>query len=303
MATVEDGDAGGQGERFVLVVGDEDEGGADLPVDALQFGLQLLTQVLVQRRKRFVEQQQVRLEDQRTGDGDALLLATGKLARTLAAMLAEADHVEHVAHLAVALFGLHPANLQREGDVVLDAHVREQRVALEDHAEVALFRRDAGDILPVGFQPTVGVVLETGEDHQEGGLAGAGWTEQREEFALLDIDGDGIQSTEASVVLANADGTKLGLSLHCAYLVFFLVFGMENRVSRLVRKPAFSAVLSNLLWLQSLFFDVIVKFYSPIKAFRLPLRNCSDMRSSAIIHALNARTSGRSVFAASVTKW
>ncbi|MCY1466321.1 hypothetical protein D9M71_846060 [compost metagenome] len=40
---------------------------------------------------------------------------------------------------------------------------------------------------------------------------------------MLDIDGDGIQGTEASVILANADGTKLGLSLHCAYLVFVLV--------------------------------------------------------------------------------
>ncbi len=46
-----------------------------------------------------------------------------------------------------------------------------RRIALEDHAERAILRAAAGDVVPVAQQSPRGRRLETGEYHQEGGLS------------------------------------------------------------------------------------------------------------------------------------
>ena len=58
LALVEDGDAVGERQRLLLVVGDEDGGDADLALDLLQLDLHLLAQALVERAQRLVEQQE-----------------------------------------------------------------------------------------------------------------------------------------------------------------------------------------------------------------------------------------------------
>ena len=59
-ALVEHGDAVAHAERLVLVVGDEDEGDADLALDRLQLDLHLLAQLEVERAQRLVQQQHAR---------------------------------------------------------------------------------------------------------------------------------------------------------------------------------------------------------------------------------------------------
>ena len=58
------GDAVGQGERLLLVVGDEDEGDADAALDLAQLDLHLLAQLLVERPQRLVQQQHLGPADQ-----------------------------------------------------------------------------------------------------------------------------------------------------------------------------------------------------------------------------------------------
>ena len=69
----------GHHERLLLVVGDDDEGDADLVLQALQLHLHGAAQLLVERAERLVEQQQTRPLDQRARQRDALLLAAGEL--------------------------------------------------------------------------------------------------------------------------------------------------------------------------------------------------------------------------------
>ena len=67
-------DPGGKGHGFLLVVGDYDEGDADLLLNVHELELGFLPQLLVQRGKRLVEQQQFGALDQGAGQGDALAL-------------------------------------------------------------------------------------------------------------------------------------------------------------------------------------------------------------------------------------
>ena len=60
----------------------------------------------------------------------------------------------------------------------------------------ALLGRPVGDVDAVAEQPAVGRLHEAGEDHQEGGLAGAGRTEQGQELAAADVERQIVQRAE-----------------------------------------------------------------------------------------------------------
>ena len=77
---VEHRDPVGHRERFLLVVGHEDERDPDLALDALELDLHLLAQLEVQRAERLVEQQHLGPVHQGAGQGDPLALAAGQLA-------------------------------------------------------------------------------------------------------------------------------------------------------------------------------------------------------------------------------
>ena len=74
-AAVHHRDAVGHGQRLVLVVRDEDRGGAELAQQAPQLDLHRLAQLAVEGRERLVEQQQLGPDRERARHRDALLLA------------------------------------------------------------------------------------------------------------------------------------------------------------------------------------------------------------------------------------
>ena len=71
-AVVEHGQPVAQGQRLVLVVGDDDEGDADFALDRLQLELHLFAQFEIQRAERLVEQQHPRPPDERPRQRHAL---------------------------------------------------------------------------------------------------------------------------------------------------------------------------------------------------------------------------------------
>ena len=77
---VHDDDAVGDRQRLLLVVGDVDDGEAELLLDLADLLADMAAELGVEIGERLVEEQHLRLEHQRAGDGDALLLAAGELA-------------------------------------------------------------------------------------------------------------------------------------------------------------------------------------------------------------------------------
>src|SRR5690606_7509898 len=68
-------------EGFVLIVRDEDRRDVDRTLNVTDRAAQLVANFRVERAERLVEQEHPRLVRERTGDGDALLLAARKLRR------------------------------------------------------------------------------------------------------------------------------------------------------------------------------------------------------------------------------
>ena len=75
---------------------------------------------------------------------------------------------------------------QAELDVLRDILVRKQRVALKDHAEIAVARLEIVHHAPVDADFARGRILEAGNHAQGGRLAAAGRSDEHDELAVLD---------------------------------------------------------------------------------------------------------------------
>src|SRR5882757_9522473 len=162
LAGIHHRDPVGHRQRFFLVMGDEHHGHAEFALQLLQLELHRLPQLLVERAKRLVAQQHARFDDDGAGQGNALLLASRKLAGT-AVLVADQFHLrQRVGDLARDRGAIHATHAQAESDVFTDRAVREQRVILEHHAHVALVRRHMGDIGAADLDDAFGRRLEAG---------------------------------------------------------------------------------------------------------------------------------------------
>ena len=196
VACVHHRDGVGHGHGLLLVVGDVDEGQADVVLDPLELDLHLPAQLEVEGAERLVEQQDVGPVDEGPGQGDALLHATGELVGLLAARVVQLDELEGLLRLALGL--LVAATAQAELHVVLDAHVREERVGLEHGVDVALVGTGTGDVGVADVDAAAGRRLET-RDHPQGRrLAAARRAEQGEERALRDGQVEGVDRREVA---------------------------------------------------------------------------------------------------------
>ena len=109
------------------------------------------------------------------------------------------------------------AHPQSVSDVLRDRHVREQRIVLEDGADVAAVGRQVRDVdAAEPHVPAVGL-LESGDHPQHGGLARPGRTEHREELAVGDVEVDAVDGRDASEQLRQCaefdPGCCVGISL------------------------------------------------------------------------------------------
>ena len=140
-AIAQDHDLVGHRHRFDLVMRDVDRSGAQSLVKLLDLGAHLHAQLGVEIGQRLIEQEDLRIADNRAAHRDALALTAGQLSGIAIEIR---DETENVAGLLNALLDLGLRALgehQRERHVVADGHVRIERVVLEHHRDVALFRR------------------------------------------------------------------------------------------------------------------------------------------------------------------
>ncbi len=84
-------------------------------------------------------------------------------------------------------------HLQRERDVFEYVQMREQRVILEHHADVALVNKRVGAIDRIDEELACGRLDETADDLEQGRLTRAGWAKQREQFTATYFQIDGME--------------------------------------------------------------------------------------------------------------
>ena len=173
--------AHGSGERCgVLVVVRDDQ---RRQVERLQQLLQLepdrVLRMRVERSQRLVEQQHTRVARERPRQRHPLPLAAGELARPRVGEVRDAEALEQ----------LGDALLAAEGDVALDAQVREERVLLEDEPDAPVLGRAAGRRIEPDLvidRDPAGRPRQPGDRPQHGALPGAGGPDERDR--ALDVE-------------------------------------------------------------------------------------------------------------------
>src|SRR5262249_4514136 len=86
--------------------------------------------------------------------------------------------------------------LEREGDVFVDGQMRVERIALENHCNSPLARRELVDDLSADQDVAGSRRLETRDHPEEGGFPGAGGPQNDQEFSLVRYKVDVVDRSE-----------------------------------------------------------------------------------------------------------
>ena len=184
-------------------------------LDRLQFQLHTLPQFHVERAQRLVQQEYGGTVDQGSGQGHSLLLSTRKL---VGGALTEAAHTDDLEHVVDPFRDLALGNLlelETVCHVVEHRHMGEQLVVLEDHVGCPLVGLDQRHVLASQVYRALVGGLETGQHPQGCGLTAPTRAEQREELALLDLEGHIVHGQNPAEPLGHpvkADSRMFGVS-------------------------------------------------------------------------------------------
>ena len=189
--------------------------------DAIEFVLDVSLGVAVERRGRFVEQQDRRAFENGAGDGDALLLAAGQFQAALADLgfIALRRTTDETVDLRLTRgfldFGVArvPAAV---ADVVADGVVEQHRV-LRHHADRGAQRvlRDIADILAVDQDAAAGDIVEAEQQPRDRRLAGAGRADDGDGMPGRDFEAQAFEDRprrfigERNIVEADGAGAHL----------------------------------------------------------------------------------------------
>jgi len=159
----------------------------------------------------------------RAADRDALALPArqrlGLAIEQLADLEDAGSALDPVADLALVQVG----ELERERHVVVDRHVRVQRVALEHHRDAALGRRQVVGALAIDHDVTGGDGLQPGDQAQQGRLAAARRADEHDELAFGDGQADAtddVDRVERFADVAQDHGGHVRRSDHSRSLQF-----------------------------------------------------------------------------------
>ena len=226
IAIAHDDDTIAQGHGFGLVVGNINEGGVDTLTELDDLSTHLVTQLGVEVGERLVHQHDLRVTDDGTTDGDTLSLTTGQSLGLTLEVLGDVEDLSGFTDLLVNDILRLLAKLQREGHVVVHGHVGVQSVVLEDHGDIAVFRRDVVHELAVNDQLTAADLFKAGDHTKGGGLAAAGRSDQNDEFLIGDIQVEFLNSDNAFIRDLEID--FLLLRFVCFLFLFLLLAAYEG---------------------------------------------------------------------------
>ena len=170
--------------RLDLIVRHVEGGRADPALELLQLVAGGGAALGIEVRQRLIEQKDVRLAHQGAGQRYPLPLTAGELARLAVEQMVDAEDRRGPLHLPLLRRPVILLRFEREGDVVGDGHMRVERVALEDHRDLAGAGGKPGHDPAADQDIAAGRRFEPADHPQQRRLAAPRGTEQDEELAI-----------------------------------------------------------------------------------------------------------------------
>jgi len=171
MASAHNGDPGAHRHRLELVVSDVHGRDAELTLEARDLGPHLRAQLRVEVGERFVHQEHLRFPDDRAPHRHPLSLTARERPRLAPQQLVQLEQLRDMLNARSDISLRDSACPKGKRQVVEDAHVRVERVVLEDHRHVPLARVERVDDLVADADLPFADFLESGGHPQRRGLA------------------------------------------------------------------------------------------------------------------------------------
>ena len=232
-AVAHDDDTVAQRHSLDLVVGNVDEGGVDLLAQLDDLRAHLVAELGVEVGERLVHQEDLRVPDDCTADGDTLALAAGQRLRLAVEVLGDVEDLGGLTNLAVDLRLRGLLQLQREGHVIINGHVGIQSVVLEDHGDIAVLRSNIVHKLAVDIQFALGDLFQTCNHAQRRRLTAAGRADENDEFLVRDVEVEFLHGDNALVGDLKVDLLLLGRLFALLLFLALLFFATDERVDLL----------------------------------------------------------------------
>ena len=173
LSVAQDGDAMSHRHRLDLIVRHIDAGRRELLLQFRDLGARLHAQFCVEIRERLIEEKHRGLAHDGATDGDALTLPAGEIARLAIEQMGDAEDFGGEGDASIRFVARDAAHAQTEFEILAHAHVRIERVALKDHGDVAIFRREIVDDASADRDGSFGHVFESGDHPQRRRLPAA----------------------------------------------------------------------------------------------------------------------------------
>ena len=194
----------GQQQGLIDVVGHHHGGDASFLADAHQLLLQIAARQRIEGAEGLIEQQQPRADRQGAGDRHPLLHAARELRGKFLGGGRQPHHRQVALHDLVPLgraeLAHHPVHRQRH--VLAHGLPGQQRIVLKHHHPVG---PRLGHLPPIDQDAAMAGLRQARQQVQQGALAAAGMADQRDEFALADLQVDVLEGHIAAAIVQRKD--------------------------------------------------------------------------------------------------
>ena len=164
----------------------------------------LHAQLGIEIGERLVEQEDLRLAHDGAADRDALALAAGKLPRLALPQLVEMQDGGRLVDALLDEGCVGTGHPQSETHVLLDRHMRIERIGLEHHGDAAVGRVDGGDVAAADRDGAAAGLLEAGDQAQQGRFSAARRADEHDELAIGDRQVDAMDDMDIAEGFADA---------------------------------------------------------------------------------------------------
>jgi hypothetical protein len=177
-AFVEDHDVATQHQGFGGFGGGVHHDRGPFPENFLKLHPKFFPKFVVEVDQGFVQQQQLGVLHQGTGDGSSLLLSAGQLCGHTVQHAFQMERFSRFADPPVDLLFRQTADFQGRGDVVVDGQGGVVDELLVDHGDASFSHGNAGHVLAVKDDFPAGGPVKSGHDAQQRGFSGKGSAQQ-----------------------------------------------------------------------------------------------------------------------------
>jgi sterol desaturase/sphingolipid hydroxylase (fatty acid hydroxylase superfamily) len=190
------------------VVGDDQDCGLPLGAQLAQETHDAQSALGVEGGSRFVGEQHLRLIRQRPGDGDPLLLSSGKLVRPVLGAIGDPEIVEKLHRTARRLAAADPHQIEREHHVLPRREKRNQVRKLENEPDLLPSQAlqipppASMDVVTVEHDAALGRLGDEPEDGEESRLSRAARSHDREQLAAPHCEADPLERLDAGGAFA-----------------------------------------------------------------------------------------------------